>query len=282
MTDIFSSSTGGRRSILVLFLLLSISGFSQSRQSSYTKGSLYFYWGWNLDSYTRSDIHFKGEGYDFTLKDVAAADRQSPFEADVYLNPGTATIPQYNFRIGYFINDHYNISVGIDHMKYVMIQDQVVKISGHIDSAISYYGGDYHNENIQLKSDFLSYEHTDGLNYINAEIRRMDEVFHWRKISINLTEGIGAGILLPKTNAKLLENERHDEFHLSGFGVGAVAGLNITFFNHLYIQSEVKGGYINMPDVLTTASEKDKASQSFFFSQINILFGATFNLGNKD
>ena len=27
------------------------------------------------------------------------------------------TIPQYNFRLGYYLNDHWNVSLGIDHMK---------------------------------------------------------------------------------------------------------------------------------------------------------------------
>jgi hypothetical protein len=33
-----------------------------------------------------------------------------------YINPVKMTIPQTNFRIGYFINDHYSIALGVDHM----------------------------------------------------------------------------------------------------------------------------------------------------------------------
>ncbi len=47
-----------------------------------------------------------------------------------YINPMEMTIPQTNFKLGYFINDHYNISIGVDHMKYVMTQDQKTAISG--------------------------------------------------------------------------------------------------------------------------------------------------------
>jgi hypothetical protein len=57
-----------------------------------------------------------------------------------------------------------------------------------------------------------------------------------------------------------------------------MAGLNIEFYKHFFIQSEFKTGFINLPDVHTTNSEFDKALQHFFFSQVNILFGATFNL----
>ena len=52
------------------------------------------------------------------------------------------------------------------------------------------------------------------------------------KFQINATEGIGGGVLLPKTNAKLLNKDRHDDFHLSGYGVSAKIGLNFTIFKY--------------------------------------------------
>jgi hypothetical protein len=36
------------------------------------------------------------------------------------------TIPQTNFRMGYFISDHYSLA-GVDHMKYVLTQNQTVE-----------------------------------------------------------------------------------------------------------------------------------------------------------
>jgi hypothetical protein len=71
----------------------------------------------------------------------------------------------------------------------------------------------------------------------------------------------------------LLNKERYDEFHLSGYGVNALVAVNITFFDALFIQSELKGGYINMPDIRTTQFTEDTASQSFFFAQLNLTFG---------
>ncbi len=246
------------------------------------QGRLYFYWGWNFSEYTRSDILFEGNDYAFVLSDVKAFDRQSDFELDVYLNPGTITIPQYNFRIGYYINDHYDISFGIDHMKYVMQANQVVKISGNIATGDSTYDGGYNNEYIKLSPDFLKFEHTDGLNYVNFAIRRTDNLYMYKFIKVNLTEGIGAGFLLPKTNTTLLNFERYDDFHLSGFGLDAAVGLNLMFWDIFFVQSELKGGYINMPSIRTTALETDKASQDFWFAQINIVFGASIDLAKKD
>lgn len=269
---------------IVLFLFLSNICFSQDytgNQKLDNKGRLYFYWGWNWAWYTHSKIHFQGNDYDFTLDKVVAKDRQSKFDADTYLNPANATIPQYNFRIGYFIKNNYNISFGIDHMKYVMVQEQTVKISGNIDNSGTEYDGSYSDEGIVLSDDFLQFEHTDGLNYINIEGRRFDEIFNFNKIRINLTEGIGIGGVYPKTNAKLMKNERYDEFHWAGFGINGVVAVNVSFFKWLFVQTEFKGGYINMPDVRTTPSTSDKANQSFFFGQINAVIGATINTKKK-
>jgi len=273
-----------------LFLVISIIviansfGYSQDQnilKQNNSKGGFYLYWGWNYGWFSNSDITFQGDNYDFTLDKVVANDRQSTFDVNTYFNPANITIPQYNFRIGYFISDHYNVSFGIDHMKYVMQADQVVKISGHIDSTGTVYDGNYNNDDITLSEDLLKFEHTDGLNYINVEFRRFDEIINLNKVRINLTEGLGIGALYPKTNTTLMNNERYDEFHLAGYGINAVVGVNITFYKYFFIQSEFKGGFINMPDIRTTMNKSDKASQHFFFTQLNIVFGATLNFTNS-
>jgi len=264
---------------IVLLLLTSFAGINRAQSATHQinrKGKFYFYWGWNRAGYSNSDINFRGKDYNFTLKKVAATDRQTEFSVDKYLNPANATIPQYNFRIGYYFTNHYSVSFGIDHMKYVVRENQFVKISGSISKTGTVYDGTYVEENIQIKKGFLLFEHTNGLNYINLDVRRIDEIFDFNKIRINLTEGLGAGILLPKTNTTLINYERYDEFHLSGYGINGIVGLNISFFEFLFVQTEFKGGYINMPDIRTTIAESDRASQNFFFYQFNVVFGAVF------
>jgi hypothetical protein len=266
--------------IIILFLT-TFSGFAQEEPEAEpegNKGKIYFYWGWNRGTFSNSDINFSGSDYNFTIKEVVADDRQSSFNAKTYFVPGNATIPQYNFRIGYFITDNYNISFGIDHMKYVMRQDQTVKIDGEINNSGTGYDSTYSNDPIQLTEDFLQFEHTDGLNYANFAFRRFDEIYEIYKIKISLTEGLGVGILYPRTNITLLNEERYDEFHLAGYGIDAVVGVNISFLKYFFIQSELKGGYINMPDIRSTNSDSDKASQDFFFSQIMIVFGASIQI----
>lgn len=268
-----------------IFLLLCSFGmtflFAQSNDyKPHPKGSFFFYWGYNWDGYTKSDIHFKGDDYNFELKDVVARDRQSPFEASVYLNPQKLTIPQYNLRLGYFINDHYSISFGADHMKYVMMNDQTVKMTGRISNGTA-YDGNYQQADQVLTHDFLLYEHTDGLNYLNVELRRFANIYARKNLEFNYELGAGAGVVMPKTNCTLMNNERHDAFHLAGYGIGVVGALNLTFFKYVFLQTELKGGFIHLPDVRTTQFKSDKASQHFFFGQINAVLGARFPLTKK-
>ncbi len=277
-----------KTSLLLLIFLFSIKGLSQESNTilgKYTatnKGKFFIYWGGNRESYSKSDIQFKGADYDFTLYDVTAHDIPKGWHLD-YINPKNMTIPQTNFRMGYFIANHYNISIGQDHMKYQMFQDRAVDITGSYPNPGS-FNELLPNNQVLLTEDFLTFEHTDGLNYINTEIARVDDLSeilnlpNTDKLQINITEGIGGGILFPKTNAKLLGKDRHDDFHVSGYGFSAKAGLNFTFYKHFFIQTELKGGYINMPDIRTTKDSADSASQHFMFLQRIISFGGIFKI----
>ena len=266
----------------------------QEKYTAHNKGKFFVSWGGNRESYTKSDVNFKGKDYDFTVDNMTAHDKPKGWHVD-YINPANMTIPQTNFRMGYFINDHYSVAIGWDHMKYVMTQDQTANVTGNINLPAgapgAIYNGVYNNTPVDFAQgteengiSFLTYEHTDGLNYINTEVSRHDDISslfkigNTDKIQVNLTEGVGVGLLYPKTNTTLLGKERHDDFHVSGYGASVKAGLNITFFKHFYIQGELKGGYINMQDIRTTQSADDSASQDFFFLQRLIAFGGIFRI----
>lgn len=241
------------------------------------------FWGWNRAWYTNSNIHLKGNNYDFTLSDVVAKDRQTPFALDPYFNIGMITIPQTNVRLGYFINDKIDLSFGYDHMKYVMVNHQVAKMNGTINNG-SNYDGTYINKNIDVADDLLTFEHTDGLNYIDVEITRNDDLLKFlkithnpNKITINTLLGFGGGFLLPRSNVMLLNGIRYDEFHLAGYGFSAKAGLDLIIFKHYFLRSEFKNGFIDMPSIRTSPDKTDIGSQTFFFSQLNFCFGFTFH-----
>lgn len=265
--------------------------FAQSiktaKYSTSNKGKFFFSWGGNRESFSKSDINFKGENYNFTIKNAVARDKPKGWHID-YINPSRMTIPQTNAKIGYFISNKYSISLGVDHMKYVLQNNINQVVDGVINlpntAAGSLYNGVYNNKNVFLLKDFVKFEHTDGLNYIYTEFSRLDDIstlFNLKntdKFQINITEGLSGGILLPRTNSTLLEKERYDQFHLSGYGMSLRAGINLTFYKHFFIQLDLKGGYINMNDIRTTNNTSDSASQHFTFLQRIVAFGGIFKV----
>ena len=251
---------------------------TEAKSAFAKKGSMFVFWGWNRAWFTKSDIHFKGANYDFYLHDVVAHDRPSKLNLD-YINPTQVSAPQFNFRLAYFIKDDLALVLAQDHMKYVMDQDQTVEISGNISDPV--YAAMINNGQIDLTdANFLTFEHTDGLNYINLGIEKYKLLYEKNKFKIGWSYGGGLGALLPKSNVKLFGNERSDRFHLAGFGLDLRTNINMVFWNHWMARVEGKFGYINMPDIKTTLNNKpDKASQDFVFGQVN--FGIAYLFQTK-
>ncbi|MDR3059594.1 MAG: hypothetical protein ACK5KL_10430 [Dysgonomonas sp.] len=263
------------RLILITFVIVqSTTVFSQS-EPAYKKGTFFALWGWNRNAYTNSTIHFKGNDYDFTLHKVKASDKQNKFSYHNYLRLDRITIPQTNFRVGYFIKDNLAITLGVDHMKYVMDKDQTVDIDGYVKP--EYMSRINDDGSIKLTEDFLKFEHTDGLNYINSEIEYYKNFYHRGILKVNGLIGGGAGFLLPRSNVTIMGNERHDAFHLAGFGLSAKGGLDVNLWDLFFLRSEIKEGYINMPSIRTTKSSDDKAKQAFWFAEFTYTFGFSWH-----
>lgn len=249
------------------------------------KGDFYFHWGYNHSWYGKSDIRFQGPGYDFTLKDVVAHDRQSKLSWD-YLNPGLITVPQYNIRFGYFFADNWSVSLAWDHMKYVMDIPQTVAITGTIGASISDPGvptgalaGTYNGQMINVTPQMLTYEHTDGFNYANIELERYDDI--WvapsRETSLTLETGIGGGMMVPRSDVRLFEQGRNNHWNISGYGFSVKAGLKFYITRFLYLQNTTKLGATNLKNVHTTGRDDvDKASQKINYTENLWVLGYQF------
>lgn len=150
--------------ITILLVCFSIQGQSQDVQTNAVsetkpvlkrKGSFFFSWGYNRAAYSKSDMHFWGNGYDFVLSDVAATDAPTK-DLFTYIKPNAFTVPQYNYRLGYYLTDKVFVSLGSDHMKYV-IEKQASRLSGKISSGDNQ--GNYNHTEVvigegRLRGDF--------------------------------------------------------------------------------------------------------------------------------
>lgn len=267
-----------KKFLLLLLAITSLEG-AKAQSEAFKKGSVMLFWGWNRAWYSNSDIHFYGRDYNFILENVSAHDRPTPIrEFDHYIDPTKISIPQVNYNITYFIKDNVGISFSIDHMKYVMDQSQTVGIKGQI--ANPQYAGMVKNGQIDLSSgEFLKFEHTNGLNYINFGIQKYKQLLDKKNFDIFWSVGFGAGVLVPKTDATLMGKEESDHFHLAGFGADARTSINLLLWNHFVAKAEFKYAYINLPSVRTTVEnvKVDKAIQDFTASELVFGIGYTFN-----
>jgi hypothetical protein len=230
------------------------------------------YWGWNRSNYSNSDIHFWGQGHDFTIKNAQASDRQTDISHlfDIYLNPSEITIPQTNLRVAYQYNADTAIALNLDHMKYVMTTGQVAEVVGTANGAAL--------STREINDNFVAFEHTDGLNVISLEIEKQRPIdlfgpaFPARVFAL-----AGIGIVIPKSNVTMavIGQTRNDEFHVAGYSAGLGAGLEIDFYKDFFFRTAYKFGYVNLPDVLTSA-RGDKASHQFTYNEILIAAGMRF------
>jgi hypothetical protein len=259
--------------------------YKQNPRNFSRKGEWFAHWGWNFSRYDQSDITFKGPGYNFTLNDVKAKDRPSKLSTD-YINPMELTTPQFNFRFGYYIKDNYSISIGWDHMKYVMDIPQTVKITGYINPTISTpsiptgkYAGVYDNTPITINADMLTFEHTDGFNYISSELERYDDVWvsNSQKQMLTMETGVGIGVMIPRTDVKLFGVGKNNFWNFAGYGVSIKAGLKYHFTKGFYLQNTTKVGYTDQWAIHTTGRNNlDKASQTIRYLENFTALGYQF------
>jgi hypothetical protein len=179
--------------------------------------------------------------------------------------------PQTNLRVAYQYSADTAIALNLDHMKYVMVQDVSAPISGQINGVAQ--------SGQQLLTDnWMTYEHTDGLNIISLELEKQRPVDWFGANHKSKVFGLaGFGIALPKSNVKMgmINQQRNDEFHLAGYSLSAGAGLEVDVWRDLFVRGTYKFGYVDLPDVLTS-SRGDKASQHFTFNELIFTLGWRF------
>jgi hypothetical protein len=268
-----------KKLFIFIFLLSSKTLFAQNGDNKGVAGKFYFYWGYNRSIFGTSDLHLKGTNYDFILQKIKAYDRPSPFSAELYFSPSTITIPQYDYRIGYQFKSNWNLSLGVDHMKYVVEQHQSVLMTGTISPAASaQYAGTYVNQPTILKDDFLQFEHTDGLNLVSLDLGYQRDMIHFDKTNITLSGhgSLGAGLMVPRTDSRVFGIGQNNRFHLAGYGLSATAGLEARWWKNIFFRAQLRTGWISLPNILLNNDAPERANQNIRFMEFYGVIGRYF------
>ncbi|MDB4061759.1 hypothetical protein N8371_05245 [Vicingaceae bacterium] len=258
------------------------SSLSKDFSLTNNKHKFFFFWGYNRTEYAKSDISWKGPGYVFTLSDVEATDLPQKKFGSNYYNPLLFTIPQFNFRVGFFLNDKYAIAAGWDHMKYRTKQGSSARFSGNVDNSVSTSYANYEDgDEVTIDNYYVRMEHSDGFNVLNFNLERHDVMYSIfeEKIGVKLVSGIGFGVDMPWTNSMTFGRSNDDRPHFSGVGAHAFIAPEFVFYRCFFARATLQGGFASMWDIAITpkADKSDThAEQTIWYLERSLVVGYRF------
>ena len=277
-----------KKLLVVLFILVSLSSFSQKkklRRVTNDKGTIFTSWGFNQSAYTMSNLHLSGNGYNFNLERSKATDNQSKFgSGDYALN--SISIPQYNFKVGYYYKKKWSIAFAVDHMKYIFADQNQVIISGNTSFIVqdvsfgnqqTFSNVTLYSQNVTTNKNEFRFENAKGLNYIHAELGLAERLYVAGKrgnFCIASNTGVGAGILYSYTTLLYNHIQGTTAKSLSGYGLSAFAGLRCEVYKRAYIYTNFSVGFLHKVNERSNASDPSAiARQKFGYSQIEVGVG---------
>ncbi len=249
-------------------------------KTSYNEGTMFVYYGFNRSFYTSNDLNLIGPGYNFTLEGSQAKDQPSPLNSGVYFNPLKLTVPQYNLRMGYMIKPHLALSLGYDHMKYTLKDNNHVLLSGTISpgvDTINDWQGDYNGFPVVLDPNKFKYANSGSVNYIRFEISRVDQWYTMGKkdwLAISTVLGLGTGPLYTVNSLYFANRLNEKTGSLSGYGISAHAGMRAEFFRHFFLQTDLGAGFMHQLHVRTSTVDANAyARHKYLFASANLNLG---------
>ena len=194
------------------------------------KGQLYFSWGYNKEWYTQSNIHVRQEalGNDYTFRNVIGKDKPGWDEKSIFKQP--ISIPQYNYRIGYWFKDNWAFEINFDHTKYVVEQQQLL----HVEGKINFLPVDTY----MINRGNLLWQLNNGANFFLFNLVRRYQIpkMQYKHFNVSLLMKGGVGFMIPHVENTILGNSNKPGFQFGGWDIGVEAALRFTFFKYVYLE----------------------------------------------
>jgi hypothetical protein len=239
--------------------------WAQTTTSPSLLKGMYIQWGYNTEWYTRSTLHFKGSvngtPHDFTLYNATAKDRT---DIDgLWTKPLHVTVPQYNYRIGFYLNEAHTkaVELNFDHTKYIVTDNQLLHAKGFI-------GNRTFDKDTSFSSNDMHFEHTNGANfYLFNYVRQYPLATKKNNAPLfTLLWKAGIGFMIPKTDVTLFGKELDNKFHLAGYNLGVEGGGRWYASKRIFIEATAKTGFVNYTNALTV--DGGKAQHSFGYIEV--------------
>jgi len=261
-------------SIVILLSLITLPTLAQKKNKIFS--GMYIQWGYNTEWYTGSNIHFTmPNGTNFTLHNVRAHDR--PDLDAIYKKPKDISIPQYNYRIGFYLNQKHSRSVELnfDHAKYIVTDRQTVHVTGNIE------GNPVNGDSILSPETFLHFEHTDGANWLHFNYVHQQTLLYNRNKNplITFIWKAGAGINIPRTDFTWKGDKLNNNFHVAGYNISLETGTRIYLLKKFFLEFTGKTGYVKYLNALSNSNaiKGIRARHSFGYIELVGLIGYDIN-----
>jgi hypothetical protein len=251
-------------------------------------GEWYGSWGYSKQYWANSDIHVSQPslGNDFTIHGVQAHDELSG-PSDIFTRDLFG--PQYNIRIGRFINAERTVGVelSLDHSKYTTNLGQTALVTGLVAGVPT-------SANYQLTNQFFSEQLHNGANHLMANavyrlplIGQTNETF-----SVAAIGKAGVGVMLPHTSdtilgyannvgGKTLSNSvglTNGWWQLNGWTTGVELGFRVVLWKPVYLELTDKVAYAYLGDL---PAYRGTLQQSLLMNEIVLSLGFTYDGASK-
>ncbi len=267
--QLFDGQAGGKTSEPV----------AATKEPKFPRGEWYVSWGYPRSLFTRSDIRFirPSMGDDFTFHKVKAHD-EPEWDTGIFNKP--LTVPEYNFRLGYFFNKKKDLAleVNFDHVKYTVDEDQDVRMTGK-------FGGAPVDQQIKLTEDVLDYELCDGANFLLINVVKRLPIIGkpGETLSVAGIAKAGAGIVIPDPENSVFglanaHNSGKKGYQIAGWNTGIEAGFRFVPLKPFYLELTNK---LDFADYTGVNIAHGKAKQSFWTYEAILSLGVTIDASPK-
>lgn len=256
---------------LTICILFSFYYSNSQDKKIHRKSEFYISWGYNKEWYTNSTVKINqptlGNKYQFV--NVKGHDHPGWDEG---LFTKDLTIPQYNYRLGYFFNNKKNIGVEInfDHTKFIITNGQTAKIKGNLNNR-------YVDSSLNFSEDNgFFYYLNNGANFLLFNITKRWQWTQSKNIKIDLLAKAGVGPVIPHVENSFFGKRNDRGFQFGGWNTGVESALRATFFNHVYAEFSGKLDYARYSHLKIY---EGRAKQELKTAEIILSLGYTFKQG---
>ncbi len=262
------------RAFVIVLLSVPLFANAQNKKSE-RKGELYFSWGYNKEWYTNSNVKVNQPALNnqYTLQKVTSHDNPG-WDKGIFNTP--ISIPQYNYRLGYFFNRKKGLAfeINFDHTKHLIQDGQTIRIAGtlngrQVDSSINFSEGNGFYYYLNNGANFLLFNLVKRWNWQQSKSGNF---------KIDALGKAGIGPLIPHVQNSLFGKANDPGFQIGGWNMGVEAAVRATFHKHVYLEFANKLDYARYSNLKVY---QGTARQAFGTYELILSLGFTIDAGKR-